>query len=151
MPEVAGEPLHLQLQRQVEGGEDTLRRRQPQPHTLLRPARSRQRLLHRNKSDSRNTQHSTRGSRRRGLQEDHRGRQQRRQHQVHRRLPPGSCSQIRVGLPLRHQQPGRARLQEDRHTTRSMQGMQRLKSCTGHTREKRRRQKQPDNCTQGRK
>jgi hypothetical protein len=37
MTEMAGEPLHLQLQRQVEGGEDTLRRRQPQPRTLLDP------------------------------------------------------------------------------------------------------------------
>jgi hypothetical protein len=57
-------------------------------------ARSRQRLLLRNKSNIRNTRHSTRSSRRRGLQADHRGRQQRRQHQVHHRLPPGSCSQI---------------------------------------------------------
>jgi hypothetical protein len=55
-----------------------------------------------------NTRHSNRGVTRRGLQEDHRGRQQRCQHQIHRRLPPGSRPQICVGLTLRHKRPRRA-------------------------------------------
>jgi hypothetical protein len=83
VPEVEGEPLCLQLQRGVEGGQDALRSILSMPCAVLGSARGQNRFLLPNQPEARNTRHPTQGSWRRRLQAYPGSSHQWRQRQVH--------------------------------------------------------------------